>query len=298
MLLSVEQIESYERDGYLLLPNYFSAAELEILLAEIPGIFGEDSPRRIKEKSGAVRTVFASHRSNEVYSRFSRLPRMIQPAVQLLGDDVYIHQFKINAKVAFEGDQWEWHQDFLYWHKEDAMPSPRVLTAVLFLQEANEFNGPMLVIPGSHREGMVETSENGGNGGNGNNGDSGNNGNGGNGDSHSHTPSSPAWFRTLTADLKYKVDKSALSRIVERSHIKAVKCPAGSVMFFHGNLFHASANNLSPWDRICVFVTYNSVRNALGQRENPRPEYIAFRDFSPVRVVEEGSLLDVGAATR
>lgn len=281
MLLSVEQLESYDRDGFLLIPNYFSAEELRILMAEIPRIFDEDSPRRIREKSGAVRTVFASHRSNEVYNCFSRLPRLVQPATQILGSDVYIHQFKINAKLAFEGDQWEWHQDFLYWHKEDAMPRPRVLTAVLFLQECNEFNGPMLVIPGSHREGMVETGEIAGR-------------DGGNGNGHAQ----PAWFRTLTADLKYKVDKTTLSRIVGRSRIHAVKCPAGSVMFFHGNLFHASANNLSPWDRVCVFVTYNSVRNALGQSDAPRPEYIAFRDFSPVRAVAEGSLLELGAAAR
>ncbi len=283
MLLSAEQLESYDREGFLVIPNYFSAEELDILMAELPHIFAEDSPRRIREKSGAVRTVFASHTSNEVYHSFSRLPRMILPATQILGDDVYIHQFKINAKVAFEGDQWEWHQDFLYWHKEDAMPEPRVMTAVLFLQEANEFNGPMLVIPGSHREGMIETDEtvvrDGGNG-------------------HGHAAAQPAWFRTLTADLKYKVDKDTLSRVVERSHIRAVKCPAGSVMFFHGNLFHASANNLSPWDRVCVFVTYNSVRNALGERANPRPEYIAYRDFSPVRAVAENTLLELGAAAR
>jgi ectoine hydroxylase len=61
-------------------------------------------------------------------------------------------------------------------------------------------------------------------------------------------------------------------------------------MFFHGNLFHASTNNLSPWDRISVFVSYNSVANALRDKENPRPEFIAARDFRPVQSVGDDLL--------
>src|SRR5205085_12600576 len=112
----------------------------------------------IRERNGAVRTVIASQITNAVVRRFSHLLRLVEPANQMLGSNVYIHQFKINAKVALEGDQWEWHQDFLYWHKEDNMPSPRVLTAVLFLNHVTDFNGPILVIPGSHNEGMIDVN--------------------------------------------------------------------------------------------------------------------------------------------
>jgi ectoine hydroxylase-related dioxygenase (phytanoyl-CoA dioxygenase family) len=295
VLLTVDQLESYDRNGYFVLPNYFSAAEIEILTAEIPAIFSEATPRRITEKSGAVRSVFGSHMTNEVYGCFSRLPRMINPAIQILGGDVYIHQFKINAKVAFEGDQWEWHQDFLYWHKEDSMPTPRVLTAVLFLQEVNEFNGPMLVIPGSHKEGMIDISLHRGDAPNGNGNGHGN----GDGNGHAHPGEAPpAWFSTLTADLKYKIDRYTLSKLVERNNIQAIKCPAGSVMLFHGNLLHASANNLSPWDRMCVFVTYNSVENRLLHREDPRPEFIAYRDFTPLMTAMVNDLSELKMEAR
>ena len=275
MRLTDEQIGKFVGDGYLLVENLFLREEIEIILGEIPKAFAEDSPRRVKEKSGAVRSVFALHQTNETFGLLARLPRLVDPARQLLGSDVYVHQFKVNAKVALEGDQWEWHQDFLYWHKEDGMPAPRVLTATVFLQEVNDFNGPMLLIPGSHQRGMLEVAaqeleavavvsanRNGAN-----------------------------WIHTLTADLKYKIDRSALADLLTANSIYAAKGRAGFVLFFHGNLFHASASNLSAQDRMSVFVSYNSTENSLGDVEQPRPTFIASRDFSPIKSVPDDSLL-------
>jgi len=278
-------LESYRQNGFLVIKQLFSSSELNVLRAELPAIFGEDSARRVLEKGGgAVRSVFASHLTNRVFDHMSRLERLVGPAKQLLESEVYIHQFKINAKVALEGDQWEWHQDFLYWQKEDNMPAPRVLTAVLFIEEVNEFNGPMLIIPGSHLEVVdvdVHQKYRGTGNGNGNS----------NGKDHLVQPS---WATTLTADLKYKIDKDILRELVEKNSIRAITGPAGTVMFFHGNLFHASGNNLSPWDRFTVFVSYNSVENALEEKVNPRPEFIAARDFRPISSVPDVALLELG----
>ena len=278
MRLTPEQVAFYHRNGFLTFPTLFSPAEIELMLGELPDIFAEDSPRRILERSGAVRTVFAAHQSNPVYGCLTRLRRLVEPAEQLLGSEVYIHQFKINAKVALEGEQWEWHQDFLYWHKEDAMPAPRVLTAAVYLQDVNEFNGPMLIIPGSHREGMVNVGAK---------------------DEPARGADgapAPAWMSTLTADLKYKIDKDILGRLLAQNDIYAVKGQAGLVLFFDGNLFHASSNNLSARDRVTVFVSYNSVRNCLGPVDSPRPDFIAGRDFSPVVAVEDEELCGMRAA--
>jgi ectoine hydroxylase-related dioxygenase (phytanoyl-CoA dioxygenase family) len=281
--LTEAQIEFYNRNGFLLLADYFSAEELDILTDELPHVFAEDSQRRILEKSGAVRSVFGTHTTNETFRRLSRLPRLVTPAMQLLGSEVYIHQFKINAKVALEGDQWEWHQDFLYWHKEDGMPKPRVLTAAIFLQEVNEFNGPMLVIPGSHREGMIDVRPH---------------DNFLFAEGETRAGDGAGWMPTLTADLKYKINKQILSRVTESSNIFAAKGLAGFVLLFDGNLFHASANNLSPRDRISIFVSYNSVENRLLEVANPRPEFIASRDFRPVVPVTDNALREIGLAAR
>jgi ectoine hydroxylase len=275
MQLTPEQVEGFDRDGFLLIENLFSQDELDLLSSEIRAEFAGDSPRHIRERSGAVRSVFAVHFTNEVFRCLMKLPRLLEPARQLLGSDVYVHQYKLNAKVALDGDKWEWHQDFLYWHKEDGMPEPRVLTAALFIQEVNDYNGPMLLIPGSHREGMIdlgvtEARENGGAQSNG---------------------GSQDWIHTLTADLKYKIDREILAGLLRRNRICAGKGPAGLVLFFQGNLFHASADNLSAEDRNSVFISYNSVENKLREVERPRPTFIASRDFRAVAPTSDDALL-------
>ncbi|MFQ5599830.1 MAG: ectoine hydroxylase, partial [Candidatus Krumholzibacteriia bacterium] len=57
------------------------------------------------------------------------------------------------------------------------------------------------------------------------------------------------------------------------------------VVFFDCNAMHGSNGNITPYPRSNVFFVYNSVENALvepfGGLE-PRPEYIASRDFRPI----------------
>ena len=59
-----------------------------------------------------MRTNFAAHLYSAPFARLARHPRMIDPVVQVFGEPVYMHQFKINGKMAFDGDVWQWHQDF------------------------------------------------------------------------------------------------------------------------------------------------------------------------------------------
>lgn len=273
MYITKGQKEFYQKNGYLIFSDLISQKEVEILTGEIKKISDKKSEEIILEKSGAVRTIFAAHQNSEVMRRLLRLPQLLETAKSLLESDVYLHQFKINSKVALEGEQWEWHQDFLYWNKEDSMPSPRVLTATVFLQDVDEFNGPMLIIPGSHLEGMVEVETHSKYAGNG-------------------IPKEPGWMSTLTADLKYKINQPILSELIKKSQILSVKGSAGFVLFFHGNLFHSSSQNLSWIDRQSIFISYNSIENKLEAKENPRPEFIASRDFTTLSSVSGDALLE------
>ena len=269
--LTPAQFDAFHADGFLIVEQWFTPAEVELLRHETYREFAVDKPGRILEKSGAVRTVFAAHKTSEVFSRLARLDRLAGPAAQLLGGEVYVHQFKINAKLGLDGDQWEWHQDYLYWLKEDAMPAPDVLSAVVFLNAVNDFNGPLLLIPGSHRLGTIDLAAeekyatlHGG---------------------------ADAWMPTLTADLKYKIGKATLARILETHEIVAAKGAPGFAVFFHGNTLHASAGNLTPVDRLSVFISYNTVANALRPIANPRPVFISERDFTPVVPLPDSALL-------
>ena len=58
--------------------------------------------------------------SSSSTARAVRHPRLLEPAMQILGDDrLYIQQTKVNTKIAFTGEVWQWHYDFATHHNED-----------------------------------------------------------------------------------------------------------------------------------------------------------------------------------
>src|SRR5262249_50887068 len=129
-----------------------SSEEIALLREPLAAIFSETSPRHIVEKGGkAVRSVYGSHNTDDVFGRLVRHPRLLKSAESILDDQVYVHQFKINVKAAFAGDVWDWHQDYIFWREEDGMPTSRVTNIALYLDDVTEFNGPLFLIPGSHR---------------------------------------------------------------------------------------------------------------------------------------------------
>ena len=268
MTLTEQHLRRYEEEGFLFFPEHLSAADIEPLREQLPAAFAEDSPRCVLEEGGrVVRSVYASHTTNETFRRLSEDPRLVAKAMKLLGGEVYIHQFKINAKAAFGGDRWEWHQDYVFWREEDGMPTARVTNVAVFLDEVNEFNGPLLLIPGSHREEVIEV------------------------EGRSEIPAayadSPTWITNLTADLKYSLPREIVARLVKRHGIVAPKGPAGSVLIFHPNLVHGSVQNISPFERTIVCVTYNSIFNTPPALEKMRPAFLSSRDFTPIRLRDD-----------
>lgn len=261
MRLTQEQVERFDRDGYLFFPSLFSPEETRVLTDAVPGLYARREAFNVREKgSDAVRTNFAAHLYSEPFARLARHPRMVRPVMDLFGEAVYMHQFKINGKMAFEGDVWQWHQDYGTWVHDDLMPTARAMNVAIFLDEVNAFNGPLMFIPGSHKLGVVDAS-------------------------HDLTTTSyPLWT----------VDHALIARLVERAGgrdggIVSPQGPAGSMILFHSCLLHASASNLSPWNRVSVYLSLCAVSNHI--RRFRRPEYIAHRDFTPIACLPDDCLL-------
>jgi ectoine hydroxylase len=256
MKLTPEQLEQFDRDGYLFFPALFSPEEIRTLTDEVPRLYAMQRPENVREKGrDAVRTNFAAHLYSEPFARLARHPRMVDPVMQIFEEEVYMHQFKINGKMAFDGDVWQWHQDYGTWKNDDLMPSARAMNVAIFLDEVNEFNGPLMFIPGSHKQGALPAGHD------------------------TSTTSYPLWT----------IDKDTISQLVAKRGIVAPKGPAGSMILFHGCLVHASTSNLSPWNRVSVYLSLCAVSNHI--RRFKRPEYIAHRDFTPIATLPDDCLL-------
>lgn len=261
MRLTKEQLEQFDREGYLFFPGQFSPEETRVLAQAVPELYARREAYNVREKgSDAVRTNFAAHLVSEPFARLARHPRMVQPVMDLFDEEVYMHQFKINGKMAFEGDVWQWHQDYGTWLNDDLMPTERAMNVAIFLDDVNEFNGPLMFIPGSHKKGVVDAK-------------------------HDLTTTSyPLWT----------VDHALIAKLVERAGgkdggIVSPKGPAGSMILFHSCLVHASSSNLSPWNRVSVYLSLCAVSNHI--RRFKRPEYIAHRDFTPITCLPDDCLL-------
>ena len=256
MKLTPDQLNAFDRDGYLFFPSFFSRDEIQVLLDEVPRLYAQYRPENVREKgSDAVRTNFAAHLYSEPFARLARHPRMVEPVMQLFGESVYMHQFKINGKAAFEGDVWQWHQDYGTWHRDDLMPEARAMNVAIFLDEVNEFNGPLMFIPGSHKAGVLPAGHD------------------------TSTTSYPLWT----------LDRDAIAALVAKGGIVAPKGPVGSMILFHGCLVHGSNANLSPWNRVAVYLSLCAVSNHI--RRFTRPAYIAHRDFTPIQCLPDDCLL-------
>src|SRR5262249_6485993 len=131
MRLTHEQIKTFDEQGDVFFPNCFSEEEVPVMRSEADEILHSDRQEIWREKPGAPRTAFAAHTYNEAFRLMAHHPRLIEPLVQLFGEGVYVHQFKINAKAAFEGDVWQWHQDYGTCARDDGMPEPRARNSSL-----------------------------------------------------------------------------------------------------------------------------------------------------------------------
>jgi len=261
MRLTPEQLEQFDRDGYLFFPALFSPEEMAPLLEEVPRLYERREAYNVREKGkDAVRTNFAAHMYSKPFAKLARHPRMVQPVEDLFGEKLYMHQFKINGKMAFEGDVWQWHQDYGTWLNDDLMPTERAMNVAIFLDEVTEHNGPLMFIPGSHRKGVVDAK-------------------------HDLTTTSyPLWT----------VDNDLIRQLVDRAGgkhggIVSPKGPAGSMILFHSCLVHASGSNLSPFNRVAVYLSLCAVSNHI--RRHKRPEYIAHRNFTPIEMLPDDCLL-------
>ena len=156
MRLTAEQLARFDEQGYVFLPACFAEEEVAVLRHEAEAILRQDRPEVWREKTGAPRTAFAAHTYNEAFRLMAHHPRLVGPLQQLFGEGVYVHQFKINAKAAFEGDVWQWHQDYGTWARDDGMPEPRAMNIAIFLDEVLPINGPLMLIPKSHRHGTLQ----------------------------------------------------------------------------------------------------------------------------------------------
>ncbi len=262
--LAEPQLTQYAEQGYFAATELLSLNEAAELLAEANALAAAADVTAAdviaEPNSKVVRSLFRLHRTNDRIRQLVKDPRLADVARQMLGSEVYVHQCRVNFKPAFQGKEFFWHSDFETWHVEDGMTRMRAVSLSINLTENNEFNGPLMVVRGSH-EYYIQCA--------------------------GQTPANH--FEQSLRKQEYGVpSREALLFLVEQGEIVAPKGGPGSALFFECNTMHGSVGNLSPYPRTNLFIVYNSVDNGLVAPFGglpPRPEFLAERELIPVTVL-------------
>lgn len=262
--LTPAQIDFYEHNGYLVVPDVFSAEEADELLREQQALAASEALRGREELilepgSQIARSIFNPQLFSERFAALASDPRILDKVHQILDSEVYIHHARVNIKSALNGKSFPWHSDFETWHAEDGLPRCRVLSVWVMLTENNEFNGPLYVIPGSHKTFVSCAGE---------------------------TPDEH--HRQSLRRQEYGVPSiTALQRLAQERGLAAAHGAPGTLVLHEGNTMHGSAENMSPMPRTNLFFVYNSLLNRPAEKpfaaDRFRPEFLGSRDFTPVR---------------
>jgi len=220
------QVERYRRDGFLVVENVLSAAEV----AELRAVTDE-----LVEKARAVRThdevydledghtpeeprvrrIKTPHKVHPVFDRVMRHPNILAILQKLVAPAIRFDTSKLNMKAAGYGAAVEWHQDWAFYpHTNDDLAAVGV-----FMDDVGLENGPLLCIPGTHKGPIFDHHDDEG------------------------------YFCGAMDPERREVDYEA-----------AVPClgPAGSISIHHARVVHGSAVNTSSRPRRLLLYQYRA----------------------------------------
>ncbi len=228
--LSAQQIDQFWRDGVLLVPDAVTPAALSDLRRVFADWveesrshdqdYGEtlDGRARFDIEPGhsaakpALRRVQSPEEISEVYADVMRTARTVDFCADLIGPALRFHHGKVNSKLPGAATKVKFHQDFPF----QPMTNDDLITALLFVDGVTLQNGPLEVVPGTHKGPLFSLWHNG-------------------------------VFTGAVADEVYEAHKDRVARCTG---------PAGSVCLMHSSLLHGSAPNLSDSPRTLYIATY------------------------------------------
>lgn len=229
-ILTRSQTDEFWRDGVLLVEDAVSPDQLSALRAEF-ATWAEDSKAHVEDygetldgrarfdlepghsaTQPALRRVQSPEEMSDVFRRMMRTAKTVDMVADLIGPNLRFHHGKVNSKMPGAATQVKFHQDFLF----QPMTNDDMITALLFLDEVTQENGPLEVIPGTHK--------------------------------------GPLYSHWHGGRFTGAVANEVLAQ--HDARIRRCTGPAGAVCLMHSRLLHGSAPNLSCLPRTLYIATY------------------------------------------
>ncbi len=228
--LTKQQRDQFWANGYISLENAVTQEQLEAMR----GVFSEwieesknhdqdygetlDGRPRFDLEPGhtaqvpALRRVQSPEEVSDTFAHIMRNARTVDFVAELIGPAIKFHHGKLNSKLPGTQTKVSFHQDFPF----EPMTNDDVITALLYLDDVTLENGPLEVVPGTHKGPLY---------------------------SHWHN----GVFTGAVADEVMDEHKNKVTQCTGK---------AGTVCLMHASLLHGSAPNLSTKARTLYIATY------------------------------------------
>ncbi|HEV2355229.1 MAG TPA: phytanoyl-CoA dioxygenase family protein [Puia sp.] len=248
--LTPQQIADYHREGYLIVKGFLSAVETERLYR----VATEDEVLHnhvfdLNDQSGKkTKLTLWYNPGDDIFGLLTRSRRMVESSRRLLDGNSPVCHFhsKLMQKEPRVGGAWEWHQDYGYWYKNEFLFPDQMISVMIAITEATKANGCLQVIARSHKLGRIE-----------------------HGFAGEQVGASQHYV-----DLALKI-----------MPLVYVELEPGDALFFHPNLLHRSAANLSDKARWSIISVYNLQENTGYNEPNGSAS-------TPVSMVPDEALLE------
>ncbi len=247
--VSDEQTATFQDDGYLIVRQLFSQAEMDGLLAYARGDQGllDSSYVRTDSQGGETRLALKNDLDDtSVYTAIVRSRRVATTMEKLLGDEVYHYHHKMTLKQPRTGGAWEWHQDYGYWYNYGCL-YPDMGSCLIAVDQATRVNGCLQVLRGSHKLGRVDH---------------------------------------VKVGQQVGADPARVEAAVARHELVYCEMEPGDAIFFHSNLLHRSDQNTSERPRWSLICCYNTRHNDPIVTAGRHPNYSPLEIWPDQRVLQ------------
>jgi phytanoyl-CoA hydroxylase len=224
--ITPDDVASYQERGFLVVPNVLSESELDVVRLELAelvdkasGVTENDAVYDLEDShtqaAPRVRRIKEPHAVMPSVAALVRHRGMIEILCALIGPGVRFQTSKLNMKSAGDGSAVEWHQDWAFYpHTNDDLVAVGIM-----LDDVDHDNGPLCVLPGSHRGAIHDHHANG-------------------------------YFCGAIDPIESPIDFSSAVELTG---------PAGSMTFHHVRAVHGSAPNRSTRSRNLLLFQFAAV---------------------------------------
>jgi hypothetical protein len=225
-ILTAEETQAYQRDGFVVRRHMFTPEEIALLYHTATDESITSHAMDFRDTTGKdTKLTLWFTPGDDPFGMMSRSEKLVHAVGQLLHSEpsevCHFHS-KVMQKQPLTGGAWEWHQDYGYWYKNGFLYPEAMISVMVALTEATKENGCLQVLKGSHKMQRFE---------------------------HHFVGEQQG------ADLVFVEEAAKVCELVY------CELQPGDVLFFHSNILHRSDANNSNKSRWSVISAYNLSHN-------------------------------------